>query len=100
MRHVAREIGAARKDFDWIENRKEKPHRGCSQDRLEHPTDAARPGWAGNPASGYLEQNKILSIPGQVRVLFFLTRNARQLPLPVTPGEIVQKAFYKKTPLP
>jgi hypothetical protein len=55
--------------------------------------------WAGNPASGYLEQNKILSIPGQVRVLIFLTRNARQLPLPMNPRRDFKKPYYKKTPL-
>jgi hypothetical protein len=39
-------------------------------------------GWAEDPASGYLviELNPFIS--GQVRVLIFLTRNAKQLPLP------------------
>src|SRR6516164_6339956 len=39
------------------------------------------------------------SIPGQVRVLFFLTRNARQLPLPIDPRRGRWKPFNKKTPL-
>jgi hypothetical protein len=38
------------------------------------------------------------SIPGQVRVLFFLTRNARQLTLPESPVRSL-KLFDKKTPL-
>jgi len=50
-------------------------------------------GWAWDSASGYLS-----SIPGQVRVLFFLSRNARQLPLPMNPRRDRWKPFDTKNP--
>src|ERR1035441_4085128 len=62
---------------------------GCGDRRHLHSFPTRRSsdllGW--DPASGYLEKNKSLSIPGQVRVLFFLTRNARQLPQPMRPRD-------------
>jgi hypothetical protein len=53
---------------------------------LRDQSDAARPwlGWGyGVGLSG--NYNLCRTIPGQVRVLFFLARNARQLPLPEPP---------------
>src|SRR5664280_1722458 len=47
---------------------KEKPHRSGPQ-TFGTESDAARPGWAGDPASAYLA-SLFRSIPGQVRVLF------------------------------
>jgi hypothetical protein len=49
---------------------KEKPHRFRPQ-TFGTESDAARPGRAGDPASGYLARF-LGSIPGQVRVLFSL----------------------------
>jgi hypothetical protein len=81
---------------------KEKPHRNQPK-TFGKISDAVRPCLGGDPASGYLDYEIGLVIPGQVRVQYFsLTRNARQLPLPLIPwrAHVIQKeAVRKKTPL-
>ena len=59
-------------------------------------SDAARPGLGWGMASGYMVYNSCRIIPGQVRVLFFPARNARQLPLPKPPGKNLIEAVHKK----
>jgi hypothetical protein len=76
---------------------KEKPHRSCPK-TFGTDYDAARPGWAGIRRRAIW--NTVKSFRFLVRSASYssLTRNARQLPQPATPGETLRNRFLQKNP--
>lgn len=78
---------------------KEKPHRARSQDLRDRFRCGSPCGWAGNPASGYLDMNIYRSIPGQVRVLFFPHQKRQTTTATLDPPERTYQAVSYKKPL-
>jgi len=79
----------------WFCPTKEKPHRTCPQTFGTNPMRLAQC-WAEGRRRAIWIYRLGRTIPGQVRVLFFLARNARQLPLPKPPGKNLIEAVHKK----